>query len=139
MDIQTVAIVSGLLVVALAVAAHLLSAGAQSYKLNFTRSPDETNGSVLSYVGVWAYTNSFSTNSVVTNWFNFGTAPAGTTNIIINSTVASPAYLAVETQSTNYLLSPPTNIVLYSTNALALIYTNTPAAPRAPGVPTLSQ
>ena len=122
-------------VVALAVVFHLVAVTAQTYKLNFTKSPDETNGAVLQYVGVWEYTNAASSNT----WAVFGSVPAGATNLTITSLVPSPAYLAVETQGTNYLLSTPTNIVLYSTNALALIYTNNPVPPRAPGVPTLSQ
>ena len=111
----------------------------QSYKLNFTKSPDETNNAVLDYIGVWTYTNSFATNSTATNWIQFGTAPAGSTNMAISSSVPSPAYLAVETLGTNALISAPTNIVLYNLAALALIYTNQPVPPRAPGVPTLSQ
>lgn len=129
------------IVVVMTLLVHLLGAliaHAQSYKLNFTRSPDETNGTVLAYVGVWTYTNSFATNSTGTNWFVFGTVAVGNTNFTIPSTVPSPAYLAVEAQSTNYLLSAPTNLVLYNTTTLATIYTNVPTAPKPPGVPTLS-
>ena len=81
--------------VVLLVIVHLLGgviAFAQSYKLNFTRSPDETNNAVLQYIAVWEYTNAASSNT----WAVFGN------------------------------------------NALALIYTNNPTPPRAPGVPTLS-
>lgn len=111
----------------------------EDYKLNFTPSPDETNGAVLGYVGVWTPTNSFATNSTATNWNVFARVAVGSTNITITALVPSPAYLAVETQGTNYLLSAPTNRVLYDKAALALIYTNNPAPPRAPSVPTLSQ
>jgi len=116
-----------------------LNGSAQPYKLNFPKSPDDASGAVLNYIGVWTYTNSFATNSITTNWFNFNSVPAGNTNMLIISTVPSPAYLAVEAQGTNYLLSAPTNIVLYNAAVLATIYTNNPTAPRAPGVPTLSQ
>ncbi len=130
------------LVVVLALIGHLLGtliASAQTYKLNFTRSPDETNGSVLGYIAVWTPTNSFATNSPGTNWYVFGNAALGSSNLTIPSTVGSPAYLAVQTQGTNYLLSAPTNRVLFDTGALALIYTNNPAPPRPPSTPTLSQ
>lgn len=111
----------------------------QNYKLNFAPSPDETNGSVLGYVGVWTPTNSFATNSPGTNWYVFGRVAVGVTNLTISSTVVSPAYLAVQVQGTNYLLSTPTNLVLYNTAALALIYTNVPTAPRPAGTNFLSQ
>lgn len=123
--------------VVLLVIVHLLGgviALAQTYKLNFTKSPDETNGAVLAYIGVWEYTNAASSNT----WAVFNSTPVGNTNMVITSLVPSPAYLAVQTQGTNYLLSAPTNIVLYNTNTLAGIYTNNPTPPRAPGVPTLS-
>lgn len=128
--------------VAVAVSLHLvgaLFAAAQNYKLNFVPSPDETNNAVLAYVGVWTPTNSFATNSLGTNWYVFANVVVGSTQFTIPSTVPSPAYLAVRTEGTNYLLSAPTNLVLYSTQALALIYTNQPAPPRAPSAPTLSQ
>jgi hypothetical protein len=111
----------------------------QSYKLKFTPSPDETNHAVLNYVGVWTPTNSFATNSVGTNWYVFANAPVGSSNMIIPAVVPSPAYLAVETEGTNYLLTAPTNLVLYNAAALALIYTNNPVPPRPAGTPTLSQ
>ena len=109
---------------------------AQTYKLNFTKSPDDASGAVQMYLGVWTYTNNYPTNSI---WYNFNSVPAGNTNMLIFSTVPSPAYLAVETQGTNNLLSSPTNIVLYNVAYLATVFTNNPTPPRAPGVPTLSQ
>jgi hypothetical protein len=112
-----------------------LAAVAQTYKLNWVKSPDETNGTVLGYIGVWRYTNAASSN----DWRSFSSAPAGVTNMVINTMVYSPAYLAVRVQGTNLLLSSPTNVVLYDTNALALIYTNNPTPPRPPSTPTLSQ
>lgn len=128
-----------LILLAAAAAMATGSLPAQTYKLNFSRSPDDTNGAVLNYIGVWTYTNTFiATNTIGTNWFAFGSVPAGSTNITIPATVPSPAYLAVESQGTNYLLSAPTNKVLYNAASLALIYTNVPAAPKPPSVPTLS-
>jgi len=123
-------------VVALWLLAFSLQPSAFSYQLTYPLSPDDAGGAVTQYLGVWAITNNYPTNTV---WNNFGQAPAGTTNIFINSAVPSPAYLAVRALGTNFLLSSPTNIVLYNTNALALIYTNVPVAPRSPGTPALSQ
>lgn len=111
---------------------------AQDYKLNFVPSPDETNGTVQAYVGLWAYTNYFTTNSTGTNWVPFTSVPAGSSNLIINATVPSPAYLVVAARGTNQLLSAPTNRIYFSRSALALIYTNQPAPPRPPGTNFLS-
>jgi hypothetical protein len=111
-----------------------LLASAQSYKMTFALSPDETNNAVAGYVGVWRFTNAASSN----DWRTFILVPAGITNMPISSLVPSPAYLAVRTQGTNSLLSSPTNTVLYDTNALALVYTNVPTPPRPAGVPSLS-
>jgi hypothetical protein len=108
---------------------------AKPYTLNFSKSPDETNNAVLGYIGVWQYTNT----AYGTNWHVFGSVIAGVTNLAIPTTVPTLTYLAVETQGTNYLLSSPTNLTFYDTNALAGIYTNNPTPPRPPGTNSLSQ
>lgn len=104
---------------------------ALAYTLGVVPSPDETNGTVLRYDAAWQYTNTTSTNV----WSLFGQCLAGSTNITITSQVPSPARIAVRVVGTNYTAGPFTNAVLYDTNALAVIYTNTPAAPRPAGSP----
>lgn len=123
-------------VAALLIFAFSLWTSAFAYQLTYPLSPDDTLGKITNYIGVWAITNNFPTNAI---WNNFGQAPAGITNMPITSAVPSPSYLAVRAVGTNYLLSSPTNFVLYNTNALALIYTNVPTPPHSPGAPALSQ
>jgi hypothetical protein len=122
----------------LVVGCWMFPPSAFAYTLTFPPSPDEAAGKVNSYVGVWAYTNNYPTNAV---WSPFGTAPTGATNMNITSLVPSPAYLAVEAVGTNYLVSLPTNIVVFNTNLNTAPYTNAPAlvSPRSPGTPALSQ
>lgn len=113
----------------------LLPQAGRAYTLTYPLSPDDASGAITQYCGIYCYPTNLLGSNV---WYQFGTAAAGKTNIPITSQVPSPAWLAVQSVGTNWLLSSPTNIVLYNTNALALVYTNTPTPPRAPGTPALS-
>ncbi len=108
----------------------VLALPSQAYKLSFAPSPGESSNTVYSYIGGWNFTNGGPTTN---QWFTFGTCLPGTTNITITSAVPSPAYLAVAVMGTNFVVGPFTNVVLYNTNALATIYTNTPPPPPPAG------
>ena len=107
-----------------------------AYTLTFPLSPGESSNVVYSYHGVWCYTNMLYSNQ----WFFFNSCPAGQTSMLISATVPSPAYVTVQVQGTNYLLSTPnpTNAVLYATNVLATVFTNQ-VPPLNPATNTISQ
>lgn len=106
---------------------------AQQFILNFPLSPsDQTlsaTGSVSAYVASWSPTN----GTRPTNWTIFARANAGTSNIVINSTVPSPAYILVQSKNTNGVLSANTNYLLYNTNALWIYVSNNFVPPPPPG------
>jgi len=103
---------------------------AQHYHIYFTPSPSASSNYVAAYVGVYESTNTAYTNL----WSPFGSVAAGgVTNIAIPLWLPSPCYMAVESESTNGLLSAPTNIVLYNTNALATNFPSATTPPAAPG------